>query len=78
MRWARKRLRYRADFKSRELRRVIDRTGQIKPDDLLLFSTQRNEKIRLPYFLDYYRDMGCRVVHAHACFSATGPSARRL
>ena len=58
MRWARKRLRYRAQFKSHELRRVFDRTDQIKPDDILLFSTQRNEKVRLPFFLDYYRDMG--------------------
>ena len=58
MRWARKRLRFRARRKSHELRRIADRTGQIKPGDLLLFSTQRNEKIRLPYFLDYYRDMG--------------------
>ncbi len=58
MRWARKRLRFRAVRKRHELRRVADRTGQIKPDEILLFSTQRNEKIRLPYFLDYYRDMG--------------------
>lgn len=58
MRWARKRLRYRASWKSRELRRDTDRTGQIKPDDILLFSTMRNEKVRLPYFLNYYRDLG--------------------
>ena len=58
MRWARKRLRWRALRKSTELRRVIDRTKQIKPGEILLFSTQRNEKIRLPYFLDYYRDIG--------------------
>ena len=36
----------------------MDRTGAIRPDDLLVFSTLRNEKIRLPYFLDYYRNMG--------------------
>ena len=36
----------------------MNRTKQIKPDDILLFCTQRNEKIRLPYFLDYYRKLG--------------------
>ena len=36
----------------------MDRTYQIRADDLLLFCTQRNERIRLPYFLDYYRKMG--------------------
>ncbi|MEO0389940.1 MAG: glycosyltransferase family 2 protein [Pseudomonadota bacterium] len=44
--------------KRRELSRIADRTAQIRPGDLLLFSTQRNERVRLPYFLDYYRDMG--------------------
>ena len=38
----------------------MNRTGQIREDDILLFCTQRNEKIRLPYFLDYYRDMGVK------------------
>ncbi len=36
----------------------IDRTDQIKPDDILVFSTLRNEQVRLPYFLKYYREMG--------------------
>ena len=58
MRLARKRLRIRALRKRQELRRVADRTAQINPGEILLFSTQRNEKIRLPYFLDSYRDMG--------------------
>lgn len=58
MRWARKRLRYRAQTKRHQLRAISDRTGQIRPGDILLFSTQRNEKIRLPFFLDYYRDLG--------------------
>jgi hypothetical protein len=40
------------------LRPVADRTAQIKPEDLLVFSTLRNERIRLPFFLDYYRKMG--------------------
>ena len=58
LRLRRKRWRARAMRKSRELRRVVDRTDQIRTDDLLLFCTQRNELIRLPYFLDYYRKMG--------------------
>ncbi|MCV3270082.1 glycosyltransferase family 2 protein [Roseobacter sinensis] len=58
MRWARKRLRARAYRKSFQLRRVADRTKEIRPDDILLFSTQRNEMPRLSYFLEYYRDMG--------------------
>lgn len=58
MRLARKRLRARAYRKSLQLRSVVDRTSQVREGDLLLFSTQRNEQIRLPYFLKYYRDMG--------------------
>ena len=60
MRWARKRLRYRARLKRYELSSIVDRTPDLKPDDILLFSTLRNEKVRLPYFLDYYRKMGVR------------------
>lgn len=37
---------------------MADRTAQIKSSDLLVFSTLRNEHIRLPYFLDYYRNQG--------------------
>ena len=48
----------RALRKRRQLRSVVDRTQQIKPGDILLFSTQRNEKVRLPYFLEYYRRLG--------------------
>ncbi len=36
----------------------MDRTQNIRPDDVLVFSTFRNEDVRLPYFLDYYRNMG--------------------
>ncbi|WP_108826808.1 glycosyltransferase family 2 protein [Ascidiaceihabitans donghaensis] len=54
----RKRWRIRAFRKRRELSRVADRTTHIKSDDLLLFSTLRNERVRLPYFLDYYREQG--------------------
>jgi len=58
LRLQRKRWRIRAIRKRGELKRVADRTSQIRPDDLLLFCTQRNEGVRLPYFLDYYREMG--------------------
>ncbi|MBO9476033.1 glycosyltransferase family 2 protein [Shimia sp. R11_0] len=37
---------------------MVDRTGQIRSSDLLVFSTLRNELIRLPYFLEYYRNKG--------------------
>ncbi|WP_299965047.1 glycosyltransferase family 2 protein [uncultured Roseobacter sp.] len=58
MRIARKHLRIRCTRKSFELRRVVDRTARIGRGDILLVSTMRNENIRLPYFLQYYRDMG--------------------
>ncbi|MEL7211186.1 MAG: glycosyltransferase family 2 protein [Pseudomonadota bacterium] len=58
LRLRRKRFRLRAYRKSRELVAAVNRTSQIKPGDVLSFTTQRNERIRLPYFLRYYRDMG--------------------
>lgn len=58
MRLRRKRRLIRALRKSRELRVFQDHTDQIKPGDVLLVSTMRNEQIRLPYFLDYYRKLG--------------------
>ncbi len=58
LRLARKRWRFRAFRKRRELVPVIDRTARIRSGDILVFSTLRNERIRLPWFLRYYRDMG--------------------
>ncbi|EEX13449.1 conserved hypothetical protein [Citreicella sp. SE45] len=58
LRLQRKRWRLRALRKSRELRPASDRTDRIRPSDLLVFCTQRNEGVRLPYFLRYYREMG--------------------
>ena len=58
LRLQRKRWRLRAFRKRRELKCVVDRTDQIRADDILLFCTQRNEKIRLKYFLEYYRKQG--------------------
>lgn len=48
----------RALRKSRELTCVQDNTKSINPEDILLVSTMRNEQVRLPYFLDYYRSLG--------------------
>jgi Glycosyl transferase family 2 len=58
LRLQRKRWRIRAFRKRRELKRIVGRTDQIRPNDLLCFSTLRNEAVRLPFFLDYYREMG--------------------
>jgi hypothetical protein len=58
LRLQRKRWQMRARRKSLELTAVTDRTHQIRAGDILLFSTLRNEEIRLPYFLDYYRGQG--------------------
>ena len=58
LRLRRRRWRLRAFRKSRELRNVVNRTDQIKPNDVLLFCTLRNENIRLEYFLKYYRSIG--------------------
>ncbi len=58
MRVRRKRRLVRALRKSRELSSVQDNTQAIRPEDVLLVSTMRNEQIRLPYFLDYYRRLG--------------------
>ena len=58
LRLARKRWRLRAVLKRRDLRAVVNRTDQIRRPDILLFCTLRNERIRLPWFLRYYRDLG--------------------
>ncbi len=58
LRLARKRWRIRAFRKRRELRAAVDRTDLIAPSAILLFSTLRNERVRLPYFLGYYRKLG--------------------
>ncbi len=58
LRWERKRWRVRALRKRRELAPFVNKTETIKPDDILVFSTLRNERIRLPFFLNYYRNIG--------------------
>jgi hypothetical protein len=54
----RKRWVTRAIYKRRDLVAAADRTPAIRSGDVLLFSTLRNERVRLPYFLDYYRTLG--------------------
>lgn len=58
LRLQRKRWRARAFRKRRNLLPVADRTRTIEPSDLIVVSTMRNEGVRLPFFLQYYRDMG--------------------
>ncbi len=58
LRLQRKRWLIRAFRKRREMTGIADRTASIRPGDILLFSTLRNEQVRLPYFLNYYREMG--------------------
>jgi len=54
----RKRKRVRSLRKQRELTPVVNRTASVAASDILLFCTLRNEKVRLAYFLDYYRSLG--------------------
>lgn len=58
LRLRRKRWRIRAFRKRRELTCIQNRSGQVRNDDILLFVTLRNESVRIPYFLKYYRDLG--------------------
>ena len=58
LRLERKKYLVRAWRKSRSLRAVADRTDAIQPQDVLCFCTLRNERVRLRYFLSYYRDRG--------------------
>ena len=54
----RRRLQIRAFRKRRELVSSVDRTRSIGDGAVLAVVTIRNEKPRLPYFLDYYRQLG--------------------
>lgn len=60
LRVARRRWRVRALRKAKELRPLVDNTAMIEKRDVLVFSTVRNELLRLPYFLKYYRDLGVK------------------
>ncbi|MCU9848160.1 glycosyltransferase family 2 protein [Defluviimonas sp. WL0024] len=54
----RKRMRFRAFRKRRDLSMVADRLRRIRRSDILVAAVLRNERIRLPYFLRYYRELG--------------------
>jgi hypothetical protein len=60
LRLRRKKFRLRAMRKRRELLAVANRTDAINPGDVLCFVTLRNERVRLKYFLEYYRQRGIR------------------
>ncbi len=60
LRLQRKRWRIRAFRKRRNLTPVSDRTEKIVSSDLIVVSTMRNERVRLPFFLQYYREMGIK------------------
>jgi hypothetical protein len=58
MRLRRRRRLLRAARKSLELRSLRNRTAAIRSRDVLLVATMRNEAVRLPFFLKYYREHG--------------------
>lgn len=58
LRLKRKQLLWRAFRARRQLRLVQMRLPKFAPDDILTFVVLRNERTRLPYFLDYYRKLG--------------------
>ncbi len=58
MRLRRKRRILRCLRRRRELKPASVNTSAIRRDDILLMSVIRNEKIRLPFFLEYYRKLG--------------------
>ena len=60
LRLQRKRWLARAFRKRRDLTSVVNRTAQTKPTDLFSFTTLRNERVRLPYFFEYYRKLGIK------------------
>ena len=58
LRLKRRRLLWRSLRSRHQLRSVVDRTGLIRPGDILGFVVLRNESARLPYFLQHYRALG--------------------
>ncbi len=58
LRWKRRRLLFRILRKRRQLAVQMDRTTEIAAGDILAFCCVRNEMLRLPYFLQHYRDLG--------------------
>lgn len=60
LRWKRRYLLVRSLRKRKQLTPLLDRTAQIKKTDILLFSTVRNEALRLPWFMEYHRALGVK------------------
>ena len=58
LRLKRRRLLWRSLRARHQLRLLVDRSALIQAGDLLGFVVLRNERARLPYFLQYYRDFG--------------------
>lgn len=58
LRVERKHRRIRSLRKRRELECIVDRSLKTTPGDIFLFTTFRNEKPRLKFFLEYYRRLG--------------------
>lgn len=58
LRIMRRRRLWRAFRRRHNLRSVSFKARNLAKDDILLFCTQRNERLRLPYFLEYYRSIG--------------------
>jgi Glycosyl transferase family 2 len=58
LRWRRKRYLARAWLRRHDLTAVQDRTDRIRRGAILALTTLRNERVRLPYFLSYYRAQG--------------------
>lgn len=75
-RWRRRRGLLRGLRRRRELLAVADRTEAIRPGDILLFMTLRNEAHRLPFFLTHYRALGVR--HFLVIDNASTDSSRGL
>ncbi len=58
LRWERRYCRFRAWRKRGQLVALQNRTRGLRNTDILVFSTLRNERLRLPWFLTYYRNLG--------------------
>ena len=58
LRARRRRAHLRAFVRRNQLTEVANRTAKIKPGAILALSTVRNERVRLAYFMRYYRDLG--------------------
>lgn len=58
LRWKRRKALWRAIQARHHLTPLQDRTRTITPGDILAVATVRNERLRLPDFLDHYRTLG--------------------